>query len=450
MSLRRRYLIVSTIGLVFVVGATAILIRRELLAPVGGTPWVLLPLGLCGFLLIWLGGRFIEASSANQIRDLSGRVRRMAEGEFQNLPSRSNHPEDLEELAAALRAMAEQVAGSMEELERERDEARRILDSIAEGVMALTSDARVLRMNAPATELLDAPRAPAFPPIGALVRHPQLREYLEASVVRALAPQEFRIGERHLLISSHLLPDGGSVVTMLEVTKLRQIEEIRRDFVANASHELRTPLTAVRGFAETLLQGETPEELRRQFLDKILNNTLRMQYLVDDLLDLSRVESGTWILAENEIDVATLAREVWDHLGTEQGPEDVEFSVEGEVLALGDEQALHLIFRNLFDNALRYTPKGGRIWVRVAGSGPAAQVSVEDSGSGIPSSALPRIFERFYRADSGRDRETGGTGLGLAIVRHLVESMGGEVSVESELGRGATIRFSLPRVTGGA
>jgi signal transduction histidine kinase len=246
-----------------------------------------------------------------------------------------------------------------------------------------------------------------------------------------------------------LLPDGGSVVTILDVTKLRRMEEIRRDFVANASHELKTPLTAVRGFAETLLQGETPEELRRQFLDKILNNTLRMQYLVDDLLDLSRVESGTWIFAENEVDVARVAREVWDHLGPEQQPEDVEFGIEGDVLALGDEQALHLIFRNLFDNALRYTPKGGRIRVRVAYSGPAVQVSVEDSGSGIASSALPRIFERFYRADSGRDRETGGTGLGLAIVRHLVQSMGGKVSAESELGRGATIRFSLPRVTGG-
>jgi signal transduction histidine kinase len=239
---------------------------------------------------------------------------------------------------------------------------------------------------------------------------------------------------------------GGSVVTLLDVTGLRHMEQVRRDFVANASHELKTPLTAMRGYAEMLLDGDPPEELRTRFLQAIRANTLRLQHLIDDLLDLSRLESGRWVAAEEEIEVAAAAREAWKEIVADYPSRRTAFIVEGDALAIADAPALHQIFRNLFDNSLRYTPDEGRIDVRVRRDGEFVQVVVKDSGSGIPSAALPRIFERFYRADPGRDRTAGGTGLGLSIVRHLVQSMKGEIRAESELGKGTVIHFTLPGV----
>jgi signal transduction histidine kinase len=224
------------------------------------------------------------------------------------------------------------------------------------------------------------------------------------------------------------------------------MEQVRRDFVANASHELKTPLTAMRGYAETLLDGDPPDELRTRFLQAIRTNTLRLQHLIDDLLDLSRLESGRWVAAENEVEVAASAREAWKEIVADYPSRRTSFYVDGDALAVADAQALHQIFRNLFDNALRYTPDDGEIEVEVRRKGTMVQVSVRDTGSGIPSSALPRIFERFYRADPGRDRVAGGTGLGLSIVRHLVQSMKGEIRATSELGKGTVIHFTLPGV----
>jgi signal transduction histidine kinase len=321
-----------------------------------------------------------------------------------------------------------------------------LIDSIAEGVVALTEDARVLRMNPAAVSLLDIAPPPPFAPIGTLIRHPDLRDHLEESVILSLPAREFRMGDRHLLVSSRLLGAGGSVVTLSDVTELRRIEQVRRDFVANASHELKTPLTAVRGFAETLLEDEKRDGVGRDFLQSIWNNTVRLQHLVDDLLDLSRLESGGWTPSEEEIDLAEAATAAWDELASENRHRSIEFAVEGNAIVLADGQALHQIFRNLFDNAVRYTPDGGRVRVSISSEGPLAETAVSDTGSGIPSSSLARIFERFYRVDVGRDRVAGGTGLGLAIVRHLVQSMGGRVVAESQLGHGTTIRFSLPLV----
>ena len=251
-----------------------------------------------------------------------------------------------------------------------------------------------------------------------------------------LAPREIRVGARHLRISSHLIQGRGSVVTFLDVTKLHLVEQVRRDFVANASHELKTPLTAVRGFAETLLEDDPPEELGREFLGSIRKNTIRLQNLVDDLLDLSRLESGGWVPSEEAVRVASPAREVWDGLASEQRAGEIHFSVRGDGVVLADPQALHQIFRNLYDNALRYTPAGGRIGVTIVPNGSYVRVTVTDSGTGISSGALPRIFERFYRADSGRGRDAGGTGLGLAIVRHLVQSMDGDVGARERARQG--------------
>jgi len=417
----------------------------------GRAPVLLLLVGTGAFLV--LVGVVSAGGVDGPVRRSIGRLEvasaRAGSGELDGFPAPEELAPEFAGLGSTLQRMGEEVRDRMRELLRERDELLTLVDAIAEGVVALTDDARVLRMNRAAVELLEVPRPAPFAPIGTLIRHPHLRDHLEESVVLPLPPREFQVGDRHLLIAAHLLEEGGSVVTFLDVTDLRRMEKIRRDFVANASHEMKTPLTAMRGFAETLLDGDPPEALRREFLGSIRTNSVRLQNLVDDLLDLSRLEAGAWPVQEEEVELADSAFEVWEELmqGREgRGASAPDFQVHGDAVALADAQALHLVFRNLLDNALRFTPDDGSVQVQISPRGPEVEVAVTDSGAGIPSTALPRIFERFYRVDPGRDRAAGGTGLGLAIVRHLVHSMGGEVSAESQLGEGTTIRFTLPRV----
>jgi signal transduction histidine kinase len=234
------------------------------------------------------------------------------------------------------------------------------------------------------------------------------------------------------------------VTTLLDITDLRRMERVRSDFVANASHELKTPLTSIRGYAEALAD-EPPEDMRRQFLGSIVSNTLRLQRLVDDLLDLSRLESGGWTANIETVLVGEVVEEAWEMVAP-LAEHALEFDVRGEAAVLGDRQGLVQVFRNLLANAVRHTSEGGHVEVAVESSDrrSGVLVSVRDDGEGIPAQALPRIFERFYRADSSRARHVGGTGLGLAIVKHLVSAMQGEVWAESELGRGTTVWIELP------
>jgi signal transduction histidine kinase len=246
------------------------------------------------------------------------------------------------------------------------------------------------------------------------------------------------------VVSARSVDGGGAVLTFLDVTEVRRLETVRRDFVANVSHELKTPLTSVRGFAETLLEDDPPEDLRRTFLSSIRANTLRLQHLVDDLLDLSRLESGGWIAKEGEVELGRAIRELWDGFEETASAGGLEFSLEGDATVSADLQGVVQVFRNLLANAIRYTPDGGSIAVKITVEGPATKVEVRDTGIGIPASALPRVFERFFRVDPARARAEGGTGLGLAIVRHLVRAMGGKVWAESEPGKGTSFFVTLP------
>jgi two-component system phosphate regulon sensor histidine kinase PhoR len=387
----------------------------------------------------------VSRSIARPLVVLADRARARASGDFSRRVPRGHRISEMEELAAAFNRLAEELQARLSELGQERDEMQALVDCIAEGVIALTEDARILRVNPAAAALLHLPQGVLFAPVGAVVRHPELRDLLEEAVIRPFRAREISLGERHLLVSSRLLDNRGAVVTFLDVSEARRVEQVRRDFVANASHELKTPLTAMRGFAETLAEGDPPEHLRKQFIDSIHTNTVRLQNLVDDLLDLSRLESGGWLARPEEMDVGRTAREIWSEFAERAAERQVSFKVEGDARVRADRQGLGQIFRNLFENALRYSSGEGTITVRVdhVGGGQAL-VAVSDTGMGIPSSAVPRIFERFYRVDASRARPAGGTGLGLAIVRHLVQAMGGDVGAESRLGEGTTIHFTLP------
>jgi len=400
--------------------------------------------GLLAMALALLVAYALSRILARPLVALADRARRLAAGDLSSRVPGTRVAE-LQDVAVAFNRLADELRSHLQQLGRERDEMETLIDCMAEGVIALTDDGRVLRTNRGARTLLGLPDVPPFSPIGAVIRHAELRDALEESVVEEEQSREIEIGGRHILLASRALDHGGAVTTLLDITELRHLEEVRRDFVANASHELKTPLTSIRGYAETLADSDPPEHLRRRFLDSIRSNTLRLQRLVDDLLDISRLESGGWSAGAEPVAAAAVAQEAWDLVAADAERPTATFAVEGEAVALADRDALLHVFRNLLDNALRHTPPSGSIRIRLRADGQGRiSIAVTDDGEGIPARALPRIFERFYRADSSRARDAGGTGLGLAIVKHLVAAMGGEVEAESALGRGTTVHFTLP------
>jgi signal transduction histidine kinase len=240
-------------------------------------------------------------------------------------------------------------------------------------------------------------------------------------------------------------PTGRIVVTMTDITQRRRLEVLRRDFVANASHELKTPVAAVRALAETLLTAlpDDPEAGHR-FAERIGREAERLEVLVRDLLDLSRVERGT--LDVEPVDLVGLVKEVAGGYADLAEERRIRLNTELRpgVSVRGDRAQLGLLLSNLLDNALRHPPAGGTVCIRLDPAESRAVLQVADTGEGIPASELPRVFERFYRVDKARARQTGGTGLGLAIVRHVAEAHGGTVRVDSELARGTTFTVTLP------
>ncbi len=239
----------------------------------------------------------------------------------------------------------------------------------------------------------------------------------------------------------------GAVITFNDVSERRRVDRIRRDFVANASHELRTPLTSIRGFVEALEDGGLEDgENAKRFLSRIRANADRMASLVNDLLELSRLESGTRPPSLEVIDCGAVASDVVASFAEVASRKSIALnSAQTPAPAVrGDADRLRRILEHLVDNALKYTPPGGKVTVRVSPEGQGAVVAVEDTGPGISPEHLPRLFERFYRVDTARSRELGGTGLGLSIVKHLAESMGATVSVASEPGQGSRFETHLP------
>ncbi len=401
-------------------------------------------IGLATLLLALLVAYAMSKAFTRPLVALADRAGRLARGDFTTKVPIGRIAE-LQDLAGAFNRLTEELRARLSELSRERDEMQTLIDCMAEGVVALTDDARVLRMNRAARRLLELDDVPAYAPVSSVVRDGALRSALERSVIVDGQSGELEVDGQHVLWASRALDSGGAVTTLLDITEVRRLEQVRRDFVANASHELKTPLTAIRGFAETLTEADPPEDLRRQFLESIRVNTLRLQRLVDDLLDLSRLEAGGWAAASEDVFVPDTVQEARGLIELPEGSER-SFSVVGEAMVVGDRAGLVQVFRNLFENSVRHTRPDGSIQVLIQADAAVglARIAVVDDGEGIPLRSLPRIFERFYRADSSRARHIGGTGLGLAIVKHLVSAMGGEVEAESTLGRGTTIRVTLP------
>jgi len=401
--------------------------------------------GLLAMLFALAAAYMVSIALTRPLVLLAKRARQLSKGDY-TVRVPDTKVTELQDVANAFRLLTAELQSRFTELGHEREEMQTLIDCMAEGVIALSEDARVVRMNRSARALLELPDTPDCAPINSVVSDNKLRSVLEDSVIRPGNSDEVEVNGRHLLISSRALDLGGAVTTLLDISEIRRLEQVRRDFVANASHELKTPLTSIRGYVETLLDDDPPEKLKLEFLTSIRKNTLRLEHLVEDLLDLSKLESGGWTGRRESVDTKEVAEEAWQQVARDiEGKGGISFDILGDLRVKGDREGLFHVFRNLLENSIRHTDSGGSINVSMALTQDSmVEVVISDDGDGIPAESLPRIFERFYRADSARARDFGGTGLGLAIVRHLVSEMGGEVVAESQLGQGTTVRFTVP------
>ena len=400
-------------------------------------------------------GLFVSRRVTRPVREMEAAARRMAEVDFaQTVPVSGN--DEIAALGVALNRMAVAVREKIERLADEQAKVRTILDGMIEGVVALDDRGRVLLLNPGARSMFGVEDAVEGRSFLEVVRQKGLLDLMdEVRASGAPARHELELGPPvNRVVAARGGPLGlgpgaaGVLLVLHDVTELRRLERVRSEFVANVSHELRTPLTCIKGYLETLLDGALDDRAHaRRFLEVAGTHAERLDRLIDDLLELSNIESGRVTLSLMRLDLGDVVTGVVAMFERQVTQKDlaIEHSVTPGLAVRADRDRLVQILVNLLDNAVKFTPDGGRIGIdaRPAPEG-RVEVRVRDTGIGIPSTDLPRITERFYRVDRTRSREIGGTGLGLAIVKHLVQAHGGELRIESELGRGTTVSFTLP------
>jgi len=360
--------------------------------------------------------------------------------------------DELGTVARALDESVQQLGGRIEELSRDRARMEAILGGMVEGVLVVDRQGRLQLVNRAAQQMLRVEPSAAGRSYLEVIRHPDIAAQLTAALHgEEIGGQELTLTRdpgRTLLTRAAPVsgPSGGGVLVLHDITDLRRADQIRRDFVANVSHELRTPLTAIRGYVEALLDGPADAENTRKFLEIIARHSTRMERLVKDLLRLARLDARQELLETARCDI----RQIFSAVTADLAPtiEDKNQRVTVEVVPEarhvdGDPAKLHDIIRNLVENAVNYSPEGAEVRLGAAQQNGTYTITVADSGPGIPSEDLTRVFERFYRVDKSRSRP-GGTGLGLAIVKHLVELHGGEAVAENRPEGGAVFTITLP------
>jgi two-component system, OmpR family, phosphate regulon sensor histidine kinase PhoR len=396
-------------------------------------------------------------------RIISGRIgrlkefsRRVAEGDFRPLAIDLSRDE-LSELADTLNQTASKLDNTIRTLTDERNQSAAILASMEEGVAVIGCDQRAIYCNRAFCRAVGVPNISwAGRPVMELIRHSDLFSYVQKALTGAETIHgEIVIGSIRTrsfdVTAAPVRSEGsitGAVIVLHDISEIRRLERARRDFIANISHEFKTPLTAIQGFAETLLGGALEDiENRRRFLGIIREHALRLGRLTEDLLKLAQIEAGQMQREARPVAVSEIIETCMETVRVKA--EQKKLLLEAEYaddlpLLHGDLQAFQEILNNLLDNALRYTAAGGRVKVKAALEASEMVISVSDTGIGIPKADQDRIFERFYRTDAARSRESGGTGLGLSIVKHLAEVYGGWIKVESEVGIGSVFYVFLP------
>ncbi len=415
-------------------------------------------------ILALLIGFLLARSYTRPLVGMTAAARAVAAGDY-NHPIRVDRKDEIGALAGALNAMTGQLKSQIDTITADRNVTFAILASMVEGVVAVDRDDVVVHVNSAAEAILgiDATSAQGRR-IWEVTRVVEVSEALndamkegrvrvsEARITKAQKDQVIQV------IGSPLKNANGervgAVVVLHDVSDLRQLEGVRRDFVANISHELKTPLAAIRGLVETLIDDQDMDPATHQrFIEKIHDQSMRLSNLVSDLLTLSRLESDQGGIQLEGVDVREAVAESYRaqvHVAESKKVEIAARVADSPIVVEGDGEALRELVDNLLSNAIKFTPEGGRVDLRLGVEGPNAVLTVEDTGIGIAPEDQGRIFERFYRVDKARSRQLGGTGLGLSIVKHVALSHGGNVSLRSAPGRGSTFRVQIPLRRGGS
>ncbi|MBI3357285.1 MAG: extracellular solute-binding protein, partial [Nitrospirae bacterium] len=425
-------------------------------------------------LILALGIAFLVALSLNiwlansitkPLSDITLAAQQLTSG-HQTTPIKTTARDEVGLLASALNHMANQLRAKIDELSEDRAQLLAVLTSMVEGVMVLDYRGRILQINPALERMFGVSRAEARGrPCAELFRHQRLNDLVNAILrLRANHEDEIVLPLTGRCLQIEASATGGEleneacvVLVFHDITGLRRLEKIRKDFVANVSHELRTPLTSIKGYVEALLDGAKDDPAASaKFLDIILKQSDRLNLILEDLLELSKIESGRVSFKEEPLDIRSVIERTLSMikpLADKKGHRLVSLVDDQLPPVAGDEDRLVQVLTNLLDNAVKYTPEQGTITVaahlipkqvQTGPTGHVVELTVTDSGIGIPEQDLPRVFERFYRVDKARSREMGGTGLGLSIVKHAIELMGGTVSVESRLGEGSRFVLWIP------
>jgi two-component system, OmpR family, phosphate regulon sensor histidine kinase PhoR len=365
--------------------------------------------------------------------------------------------DELRIVAGAFSQLQRDLARRLDQIQHHSERLQTVLGSMAEGVLAVGPDKTILLANEAGRQLLDFA---ILDPVGRPLLEVTRARPVSEAVMEAFASREPVITEfdapgllrRTLSLRATRLPGDpcpGVMIVLHDMTELRRLENLRRELVANVSHELKTPLAAIKGYAETLRLGAVNDaEHNLHFVHRIEEQADRLHELILDILQIARLESGQQSFELGNVPIAPLIDECAEQFAEIAAGKQIRLAIEisdRSLAAWADEEGVRTILTNLVDNALKYTPAGGQVTIRAVAGLSSLTLEVADTGIGIAEKDLARIFERFYRVDKARSRELGGTGLGLSIVKHLAQSFGGNVSVESQPHKGSTFRVELPR-----
>ena len=390
------------------------------------------------------------------LKEISWIAKNIAHGDFSKRPS-VLFKDEIGMLAESIQFMSDQIKSKIEEVNTNKLRLEAVLLSMFEGVIVIDKSGSIILINQALKELLQIQENPSGKTTIEIIRNADIQDIADSVLKRPSGVLSKEISllspvERSLMVhATPVIRDGkneAAVLVFHDITELRRLERIRKDFVANVSHELRTPASNIQGYAETLLQGAiNDKENAKEFLGIIHADSQRLAALINDLLDLSRIESGKVTLNLENHNLQDIIDNTYNKVSKSVKEKRIKFSAETADNAKTiycDRDKMAQVLLNLVENAVKYTPADGEITVKSSKEGGSIKIEIVDTGIGIPEEHIPRIFERFYRVDKARSRELGGTGLGLAIVKHIVQSHSGEVWVNSIPSKGSTFSFTIP------
>jgi len=385
------------------------------------------------------------------LRDLVKSTRSVVRDPSRRITSDGPSGDEIRELAEWVNFLADDAHKSHRALARERMLLAAVAEGLTQGVIAVDSEHRIELLNDAARKMLGVTSSPVGEPLIDFVRVPELFDLIDSDVA-ATAEVSLPNTPRALIRTARKWGGDGRVLLLEDVTTVRRLETVRRDFVANVSHELRTPVAVIRANAETLMAGAKDDPaIAGRLIDGLHRNAERLARILADLLDLSRLDAGVYRLELANVPIKPVIEQSLSAVEPQVAQRNVTVAVDipGELAVRADPKALDHILVNLIDNGVKYGRPDGKVWVEARRDGDAVRIDVRDDGPGIADKHRARVFERFYRADPSRSREAGGTGLGLSIVKHLVESMDGEVGVEPNLPYGSIFWLRLPGASHG-